>query len=358
MDNKMRLLCLGDVAISEVIPSCREWPPPDGFKPDESNQILFNYELPSAGEVNPIARTSGPRLLSSPDAPPVLKQWAPGIATLANNHVLDASEGGLRRTWQMLSSLRLTPIGAAFSESESGEPFIWETKEGSLAILNWVFPETHPEWMRIPGPICWPGMERAGQTIDEAKRNADWVLAVLHWSDELFPYPRPEDRDIARFLVNRGVDVVIGQHPHVVRGMETIEDRPVFYSLGNFYFSNFPNPDGGWITREAPRNREGLGILLEFEKGTGIRWSVKSFWRTDGMTVSDRFGRAERRLASTSRPLQSYPIKEYVPWYVKKRIWFDRLGYRFHFRLWQTTFKDMISAGYRVMTEYSRKKSR
>ena len=58
--------------------------------------------------------------------------------------------------------------------------------------------------------------------MEKAKGEADWVMVVVHWSDELFPYPRPEDRATARELAQMGADLVVGHHPHVVRGMEII----------------------------------------------------------------------------------------------------------------------------------------
>jgi gamma-polyglutamate biosynthesis protein CapA len=61
-------------------------------------------------------------------------------------------------------------------------------------------------------------------------------LVLAHWSAELFPYPRPEDRIIVRELANAELDFFVGHHPHVVSGMEVIDACPVFYCIGNFFF--------------------------------------------------------------------------------------------------------------------------
>lgn len=343
----MRLLCLGDVAISGSLPASLGEMPPGGFVPGGDDRILFNFEIPAASEVNPLPCGSRPRLTGFPESVKILASWAPAIATLANNHALDAGEAGLLQTCRLLQTVGIEPIGAVLSESEPDSPYYWETAEGSVAIFNWVFPEAHPDWMQIPGPACWPGCSRAAALLADARIKADWVLAVLHWSDELFPYPRPEDRETARFLAEAGVDAVIGQHPHVVRGMESFSGCPVFYSLGNYYFSDLQGPHGEWVSREAPRNREGLGVLLQFSPGEKLTWSAVSFWRKQDEVIPDRYRRAERRLENTSQPLHKRRNEKYPVWYRKKRFWFDRVGYRLHFRMRQMRFKEMASAGFR-----------
>ena len=102
------------------------------------------------------------------------------------------------------------------------KPLIWETKEGKLAIVNWIFPETNPDWMAIPGPNCFPGVNQAKQVICDLKQDNDWVMVLAHWSDELFPYPRLEDRIIAQEFAHTGLDIFVGHHPHVVRGFEVL----------------------------------------------------------------------------------------------------------------------------------------
>jgi hypothetical protein len=37
----------------------------------------------------------------------------------------------------------------------------WETKAGKVAIVNWVFAETHPDWLAVPGPNYWPGVKKS-----------------------------------------------------------------------------------------------------------------------------------------------------------------------------------------------------
>jgi hypothetical protein len=170
----------------------------------------------------------------------------------------------------------------------------------------------------------------------------DWVLIVVHWSDELFSYPRPEDRAIARELAQMDADLVVGHHPHVVRGVEIIGCCPVFYSIGNFYFSDIADGRGGWITRQAPGNREGLGVQLSFRRGKRPEYQILSFWQTRRQVVLDPIRRAARRMELVSRPLRCFQNSGYTEWYAVQRARFDKWDYRWHFGLWRLGIRGLV----------------
>ena len=329
----MQLLCLGDIAFANRDPNQTAWKLPAGFVPSEETRILLNWEFPMGKVMNETPRVRGMRFCADPESIEVVRDWAPGIATLATNHILDAGEDGLFRTINSLQQAGFATVGARMSASEIAQPLFWESREGQLAIVNWVFAETHPDWMAVPGPNCWPGFDAARNIIQAIKQRADWTIAVLHWSDELFPYPLPTDREIARALAGMGVDAVIGHHPHVVRGMETLGSCPVFYSLGNYYFAEIRSETGEWVSQEAPRNREGLGVKLSFRRGSRTQYDLLSFWNTGNEVHLDERRRAEKRLTQCSAPLGRDQNGQYLEWYRRTRAGFDRWGSRWHFGL-------------------------
>jgi len=331
----LKLICIGDVALANDKLCRSNWMPPGSATVGDEVKVLFNWELPIGTTINSVPRSSGPRLLACPDSTNVIRRWSPGFAALANNHILDAGAEALVNTIGSLNRAGFTTVGAGRTQEEIERPLFWETAEGRLAVVNWVFPETHPDWMSVPGPNCWPGRKNAKNLIQQLKSQTDWVMVVVHWSDEFFPYPRPEDRAIAGELSRMGVDLVVGHHPHVVRGMEEIDSCLVFYSLGNFYFSDIKDGHGGWITREAPRNREGLGVQVSFRRGERPEYRILSFWETKREATLDPFRRAAKRMERVNRPLRRLQDSEYTEWYTIQRARFNRWGYRWHFRLWQ-----------------------
>jgi len=326
----MQLICVGDVAISEGDMGDPELKSPSELIGNNEKFVIFNWELAAGDRINPSPRSSGSRYLSNPRAIEHLRSWAPGFTTLATNHILDAGEDGLANTLASLRQTGFQTLGAGMTRDEVNQTLFWETDGGVLAIINWVFPETHPDWMCIPGPNCWPGMDQAEETIIHLKQEADWVLAIVHWSDELFPYPRPEDRETAKALAKAGLDVLVGHHPHVVRGMEEIGNCLVFYSLGNYYFSDYKDAQNKWLLKWAPRSREGLGLKFTFKKGSIPEYELLSFWQTLGKVIDDPKRLAAKRTINNSRPLKLYSGDDYIKWYISKRRIFNQVGLRWH----------------------------
>ena len=78
----------------------------------------------------------------------------------------------------------------------------------------------------------------------------DFIIANVHWGVEYTHYFNDHQQDIAHQLIDSGVDMIIGHHPHVVQGMEVYNSKPIFYSLGNFIFDQY-------FSKET---QEGLGV--------------------------------------------------------------------------------------------------
>ena len=66
--------------------------------------------------------------------------------------------------------------------------------------------------------------------------DSDLIVAMLHYGNEYMTSPNDDQIRISHELIDDGVDVVIGSHPHVPQGVEMYNGKPIFYSLGNFIF--------------------------------------------------------------------------------------------------------------------------
>ena len=77
------------------------------------------------------------------------------------------------------------------------------------------------------------------EEIHRAKKEADVVIMSIHWGSEYHRNATKEQKELANFLANEGVDIIFGSHPHVLQPMEWIKTNDgrkslVIYSLGNF----------------------------------------------------------------------------------------------------------------------------
>lgn len=79
--------------------------------------------------------------------------------------------------------------------------------------------------------------EATASAISEARESADVVVASIHWGDHTQPWVITEhERSCGRLLINAGADVVLGHHQHMLRAVEVVEGRPIFYGLGHVAF--------------------------------------------------------------------------------------------------------------------------
>lgn len=88
--------------------------------------------------------------------------------------------------------------------------------------------------------------ERANYIRDGIKKlreeGADLVIACCHWGIEGDHYPNDYQKTTAHQIIDWGADAVIGNHPHVLQGVELYEGKMICYSLGNFCFGGNRNP--------------------------------------------------------------------------------------------------------------------
>jgi poly-gamma-glutamate synthesis protein (capsule biosynthesis protein) len=66
------------------------------------------------------------------------------------------------------------------------------------------------------------------------------VACLVHWEIENTDTVTDEQRELARWLVNCGVDIVVGSHPHCVQPLDFYHGCPIAYSLGNLVFDGAP----------------------------------------------------------------------------------------------------------------------
>lgn len=198
----------------------------------------------------------GPALKAHPKTVEAIKYFS--VAGLANNHIFDYGEEGLKDTLKACRSVGVATVGAGMNLDEAQQVFILEAKGVKLAIIAIAEHEFNQSEAGGAGSAPIDLIDNYKQ-IQNAKELSDIVIVTIHGGNEYFPYPRPKLRKLCKHFVDLGVDAVICHHPHVPGAYETYKGKPIYYSIGNFIFdSSAPKP--GW--------EEGYLVELSFDLNT------------------------------------------------------------------------------------------
>lgn len=190
------------------------------------------------------------------------------IILTANNHCLDSGKHGLERTIMMMDSVGVPHIGTYVDEFEREDnyPYILEQNGIRVAILNFTY---GTNGLAVEEPNIVNMMDTAIIAVDliTAKEvNPDVIIAIPHWGIEYQSLPSKEQRRMADWLIDNGVDHVIGGHPHVAQPMELLNDGKNFvaYSLGNVISNQSkPNTYGGYMVRLDFVKNDSLTMLSD-----------------------------------------------------------------------------------------------
>jgi poly-gamma-glutamate capsule biosynthesis protein CapA/YwtB (metallophosphatase superfamily) len=205
----------------------------------ETPDILTANQESMLGGVE-IGVSSYPMFNSPHEVADALVNTGVDIVSLANNHTLDKGERGILSATDYLNSIGLPHVGSFLNEEDRRKLRILHKNGIKLAFLSYTYGTNG-----IPIPngkdflVNLINREQMKEEIHRAKQEADVVVMSIHWGNEYQRKPTSEQKDLANFLANEGVDIIFGSHPHVLQPMEWIETADgrksfVIYSLGNF----------------------------------------------------------------------------------------------------------------------------
>ena len=160
-----------------------------------------------------------------PDYVKILTSSSVEAANVANNHSHDYGEKSFQDTVNILETNGIQTFGY-------DNVAIMEIKGIRVGMFGIYELDDHLE--RIP---------QVKKDIAKLKeQQADIIVAVFHWSNELVTVPDENQVTLAHLAIDEGADVVVGHHPHVVQGIEKYKGKIIAYSLGNFCFGGNTHP--------------------------------------------------------------------------------------------------------------------
>lgn len=260
----MRILITGDLVVSQQYSASEkiEADLVEYFAGSDLN--IVNLEAPVTNCESKIIKT-GPHLKANRESTlDVFRHLNVSIAALANNHIKDYDEQGVLDTIAFCRDNNIDTMGAGKNYEEAAATKVVQTPEGSVAIIN----IAENEWAsadEATGGANGMCLIKDTKKIQAARCQHDFVFVIVHGGHEYYNLPSPRMQKQYRFYVEQGADLVVGHHTHCIGGNEVYQGSPIFYSLGNFLFTNNSvYPD--WYT----------GLVLEVDISDGkLRTSVK-----------------------------------------------------------------------------------
>jgi poly-gamma-glutamate synthesis protein (capsule biosynthesis protein) len=210
----------------------------------------------------PLAPPSGP-FSGWPefDAPPqvltALKNDGYDSCTTASNHSLDKGFAGVVRTLDALDAAGLKHTGSARSAREAATPLVITLPNGvKVAQLAYSYGfnahEPPPDKPWSVNPIDVNAILAAAKRAKQA--GADIVGLSLHWGTEYDHLATPTQLAQARrLLASPDIDLILGDHAHVIQPMQKIGDKWVIYCMGNLI-----------ARHEKPIDDSREGVLAKF----------------------------------------------------------------------------------------------
>lgn len=194
-----------------------------------ADMVMANLECPIIERPSPLFKT-GPTFGAGPACIRTIK--AAGISTLclANNHILDHGQDGLRNTLAVCAREGVRTVGAGLSLPEARRMLIQDVGGCRVGVIAMAEHEFSIATATAPG-ACPLEVIDFVRTVRANQGRYDYLVALVHGGDE-FCVPSPRIKDTCHFLVEAGANAVLVQHPHVLGGYESYLNGYIFYGQG------------------------------------------------------------------------------------------------------------------------------
>lgn len=211
----------------------------------------------------------------------LLKYLNVNAVSLANNHLYDYGSKGLRDTIKILNSNDIDWFGAnskSILKEINGEKvclsgFCCYSTNGTGYIEN-----------RKKEGINLLSYENIINQLGIDKKSGAFSIMSFHWGDEHTNYPKYEHLCLAKKIAKNKDVLIVGHHPHIIQGVQKIENSVIAYSLGNFLFDDCVSITGDFKLKQNRNNKKSFIFEVEMENGSiteqryhGLRDEEKGF---------------------------------------------------------------------------------
>ena len=231
---------------------------------------IFNLECPLGEGMKPMEK-NGASLIANSNTVNGIKSLNPNLVLLANNHIMDYGENGLKNTTDLLKKYNISYTGLVNSNKEKFITYYMENNV-KIGIYNLCENEFSVATSKKIGANPLNEMKNCKEICSE-KDKCDYMIVIFHGGKEFYRYPSPNLQRICRNFIDSGADIVITQHSHCIGCKEEYNNGTIIYGQGNFIFDNGVN-DEYWNTSlliSLDIEHEGIKIdYIPIEKSNGL----------------------------------------------------------------------------------------
>jgi hypothetical protein len=269
---QLKVAFIGDISLNDIYIEYFN----EGKNPFENVQPLLNSSDYVVGNLECIARGKDgenllrrPRLSTTVETLAYLNKLNLSVVSLAQNHVYDHLEDGFRQTTEFLKKNDIKYLGASLNLESFRSPIIISKEGVCIGFLNYVTEDTNPRLPDNAGVyLNIFDLDKVVADIQKIRATVDHVVLLLHWGGRVEGglYPDFNQPAIAKKIIDAGADLIIGHHSHTLQPFEVYKGKYIFYSLGNFCFSDYVFE--GKLYPLSKRQNISTIVTISFEKKT------------------------------------------------------------------------------------------
>lgn len=215
----------------------------DLFEADDAT--IINLEGVFSDSANGEKTSKRYRFRGPADYTGILKAGSVEVAGLANNHTSDFGARGMESTQRALED-------AGIGWARAMDYHILEKDGIRIAVfaMDYALSNTMGDRMRKK----MAEMEASGEVSA--------TVVLFHNGNEYDPKHNSVQESRGKAFVESGADVVVMHHSHVVQGLRILDNRSIFYSLGNFVFGGNREIKSVFYPRDGGREPTSLYCLV------------------------------------------------------------------------------------------------
>lgn len=223
---------------------------------NDSCLTIVNLECPLTNSTQRILK-SGPHIKSPQSTFNSIGKTGFDLYSLANNHIMDFGEKGLKDTVGIIEKGGKSIIGVGINKTTASEPFYFVKNDMKIGVLAFTDNEFGLATEHSVGSNGLDLIE-SFDVIELVKSKCDYLVVLLHSGMEHYIYPSPNLQKICRKMIEKGANFITCQHSHIIGTYEIYKNGYIIYGQGNFLFAR-PNKGKLW--------NNGLIIEIEFIDG-------------------------------------------------------------------------------------------